>query len=340
MRSLFGRNVLVLGVLLATPFALGTAVGSGDPSGEEVLRFQDPAIVESSGLVMDAGRYVTVNDSGDIGRVYTVSQTGRTVGLTSWAAEPIDVEALAPAGPGQVWVGDIGDNRRSRASISVTRVPVGAGTREVAEPSYALVYPDGARDAEALLAHPGTGRLYVVSKVVFGGGVYEAPAELDTGTDNPLRAVGEVTGLVTDGAFFPDGRHLVLRTYTRAVVYTFPGFEVVDEFDLPQQQQGEGLAVVGDDTIYLTSEGLRAPVLRVILPGQLTRAMATAAPGPAAGASPSPSPTTPTSDDASDAAAVDPDVPESQDRETWWWWLGAGIMVLLAITLLRALRPR
>ena len=110
----------------------------------------------------------------------------------------------------------------SARPISVSRVPVGPGDRDVEATTYTLVYPDGPRDAEALLAHPVTGRLYVVSKVVFGGAVYEAPERLEAGGPNRLRALADVTGLVTDGAFFPDGRHLVLRTYTKALVYSFP----------------------------------------------------------------------------------------------------------------------
>ena len=74
---------------------------------------------------------VTTNDSGDSGRVFAVDPaTGDTVGTTSWSPAPEDVEALAPAGPGHVWVGDIGDNRRARDSVQVLRVPVGrAATR-------------------------------------------------------------------------------------------------------------------------------------------------------------------------------------------------------------------
>ena len=90
--------------------------------------FEDPAIVESSGLVVVDGLFVTTNDSGDSGRVFTVDPaTGETVGVTHWSDDPVDVEALAPAGGGEVWVGDIGDNRAERASISVVRVPVGRG---------------------------------------------------------------------------------------------------------------------------------------------------------------------------------------------------------------------
>ena len=93
------RSLIVLAALLAIPFVIGTAVGFGPESGDEVLAFQDPAIVESSGLVaLDDGLFATTNDSGDSGRVFTVDGDGETVGVTTWASTPDDVEALAPAG--------------------------------------------------------------------------------------------------------------------------------------------------------------------------------------------------------------------------------------------------
>ena len=91
--------------------------------------------------------------------------------------------------------------------------------------------------------HPVTGRLYVATKGIFGGELYAAPPELADDAPNVLGLVGETTGIVTDGAFFPDGEHLVLRTYTNAVVYSFPALEQVGSFDLPSQEQGEGIAV-------------------------------------------------------------------------------------------------
>jgi hypothetical protein len=328
------RSLLVLGALLATPFVIGTAVAPGDPDRDEVLRFADLRIVESSGLVAVDGHFVTTNDSGDSGRLFVVDRSGRTVGLTRWADEPVDVEALAPAGAGQVWVGDIGDNPHQRSSISVSRVPVGRGDRSVGEPAYRLLYPDGARDAEALLRHPTTGRLYVASKVAFGGALYEAPAELDPAGDNRLKRVGGVTGLVTDGAFFPDGRHLVLLTYTGAIVYSFPTLEVVGEIDLPAQDQGEGIAVEGD-TLFLTSEGVRSGLLRLAVPEEVQEAMAAPAENPA----PAPADESPMVGE-SEAPGSGDLAAEPPDRDAWPWLLGGVVMLLVVITLLRALRPR
>jgi hypothetical protein len=254
------------------------------------FRLQDPAIVESSGLVAVDGRLVTMNDSGHEPELFAVDpQTGRTTSVIRWAAEQVDAEALAPGPERDVWVGDIGDNRARRKTVSVTRMPLtgGGGT------TYTLRYPGGKPvDAEALLADPTTGRLYVVSKGLFGGTVYAAPKSLDPGAPNQLTRLGPVMGLVTDGAFLPDGWHVVLRDYGRAVVYTFPGLRDVGSFQLPRQPQGEGLAVASDHALYLSSEGAGTRVLKVRLPARLIQAMAED-PAPTATAAPGPGATTP-----------------------------------------------
>jgi hypothetical protein len=322
-------------VAVAVLFLLGALAGPAEARAEEVFRFQDPEIVESSGLVVDGDAFATVNDSGDTGRVFVVDgDSGETVGEVTWAEEPEDVEALAPGGPGHVWVGDIGDNARSRTSIEVARVRLGAGTRTVAPEVFSLVYPDGPVDAETLLRHPRTGRLYVVSKVFFGGTLYAAPGSLRADAPNRLREVGRVLSLATDGAFFPDGRHLLLRDYGRAVVYSWPELEQVAELGLPDQKQGEGIAIDDDGQVYVSTEGQNAPVHRVPLSAQL-RALVDGTAEPKEGPGVTPEPTL-----APDAADEDP-LPESwaRDRPVWPWfltgWLGLGAIVGLVWLLRR-----
>jgi len=261
-----GRR-LAIGVAVALPFLLGAAAGAG-ASPDPAFRFTDPDIVESSGLAVVNSLVVTTNDSGDSGRVFTVDpDSGRTVGVTSWSGEPVDVEALAPAGPGRVWVGDSGDNRAVRDSLEVLRVPVGPGDIDAAPETYELVYPDGARDAEALLAHPLTGRLFVVTKGVFAATVYAAPPRLRPDRPNRLTPVAQAPGLVTDATFLPGGGAVVIRTYTSAFVVGFPAWDPVTSWQLPSQDQGEGVAVDGAD-LLLSTEGVRSTVLRVPLPDE------------------------------------------------------------------------
>ncbi len=215
-------------------------------------------------------------------------------------------------------------------------MPVGDGDRTVDEETIDLVYPDGQRDAEALLVHPVTGRLYVATKGFFTGELYAAPPELADDAPNVLGLVGETTGIVTDGAFFPDGEHLILRTYTNAVVYSFPALEQVGAFDLPSQEQGEGIAAPNNRFVYLSSEGQQAPVLKVALPPEIQEVLS---PTPSPTSSPSTS-TPPAVEPDGGATAVDDLAAAAADRSVWWWVVSAIISVGVVVVLLRALRPR
>ena len=336
-----GACVLVLGAPAAA------AASDGGVEHRTLFRFADRTITESSGLV-DAGSVVyTVNDSGAGPQLYAVDPaTGETAGVTTYSDEAVtDVEALAPAAGGGVWVGDIGDNARSRPGVSLYRVEPG---RDRTARRVDLTYPDGPRDAETLLVHPRSGRVFVVSKTVFGGTVYEA-ATLDAGRRNDLRPFARVPGLVTDGAFFPDGRHVLLRGYGAASVYSFPGFAPEGTVTLPAQKQGEGVAIGADGRILLSSEGLHAPVLELHLPPALAAVVtgrggqeSPAAPSASAGSSgesgagspsraaePSAGAEAPSRADSTGAARPDP------------LWIAAGVALLAALAgLVRATRRR
>ncbi|MCR6030202.1 hypothetical protein GGQ22_01945 [Nocardioides sp. zg-579] len=327
----------VLTGLAVVPFLLAAATAPAGADGLVVLRLTDPDIVESSGLAVVDGLFVTVNDSGDTGRVFVVDPaTGDTVGVTRWTEDPVDVEAVAPAGGSSVWVGDIGDNRGARESITVARVPVGRTDRDADPATYTLVHPDGARDAESLLVEPGTGRLVVVTKTIFGAEVLEAPEQLDPDGPNELEPVGAALPVATDGAFFPDGRHLVLRDYSRAVVYTWPDLEQVGEVRLPEQQQGEGIAVDDEGRVFVSSEGVDAPVLRVPLPADLRAQVAGVDDDPASTEDAAPT-STPTP---GRGLGVDLTEVEDAQRPEWPWFLGGFLALGVLVALLRSMRPR
>ena len=308
-------GVLALGAPVAGPAVASAGVasaGDGPAHAVKLFSFTDPAIIESSGLA-DTGRQVlTVNDSGDTARIFRIDPaSGDTVGVTEYARGAVDVEALAPGPRGALWVGDIGDNRRERSTVSVYRVSPSGRTEELR-----LRYPGGPRDAEALLVHPHSGRMFVVSKSPLGGTVYAVPPQPVPGV-NRLRHFATVPGLVTDGAFFPDGRHVVLRGFGTASVYTFPAFDLVGTVRLPDQPQGEGISVGPDGRVLVSSEGLHAAVFEVRIPDSLLGGAAE----DRAPAQPAPTP-------------PPPDPP----------WVGIAVVgaggVALGLLVLRAARPR
>lgn len=321
---------LLASLAIAAPVALGIAATPPGPPSHEVFSFHDPAITEASALVVVDGLFLTVNDSGHPGDVFVVDGSGRTVGVTHWSDHPTDTEALAPGGPGHVWVGDIGDNTASRSAVEIARVPVGRGDRDVQPTTYRLTYPDGATDAETLMRDPTTGRLYIASKDVFGGVLYAVPEHLDASRPTQMKALGRVLPVATDGSFFPDGKHLIVRSYSDAVVYAWPSLQPVGSFTLPSQRQGEGIGVTSDGKVYLSSEGPRSPVLEVELPPKIEAAVSgrvSVGPSSPATRSPGPSDSSPSSE------------PEAGSRDTWPWLAGGLLGVVALVVLLRALRP-
>ncbi len=340
---------------VALPFLVGLGLaGSGDapPERDVVATLADPAITESSALVASADRLVTVNDSGDAGRTFVVDAgTGRTVGHATWG-EATDVEALAPIDD-DLLVADTGDNLRQRDTISVLRVPWPRSGDVAVDPATRvdLVYPDGAHDAESLLVDPVSGRVLIATKDVLGGALYEVPSYAvppRVGAPAPvepvrLTPVGDVLGLATDGAFFPDGRHLVLRGYGDATVYTWPDLTVAGTVELPRQEQGEGIAVREVDgafEVLVSSEGQRSDVLRVRLPQSLAEAVA-----PVGATSPDASTPSPAAGATAGPDAVPEAVPIEGDRvqappSLGPWILGGAFGVVMLILLVRSLRPR
>jgi hypothetical protein len=165
-----------------------------------------------------------------------------------------------------LFLGDIGDNRARRPDVSVFRFaePRRLADQTVARTWWRFTYPDGPQDAEALLVDPRDGRIWIATKDVFFGGLYRAPRRLRTDRENPLERVGDVPALITDGAFLPDGR-FVLRSYT--TLYLYDGANrLTSRSALPEQPQGESLAVDGD-RLLVGSEGEKSAVYSVPLPG-------------------------------------------------------------------------
>jgi len=242
-----------------------------------------PEATELSGLALSRrqdGVLWTHNDSGDRLGLGVIALAGPLLAdLDVPGAEAVDWEDIAVADD-KVYVGDIGGGKTDRSTIDVLVFdePETLVDGSVTWSKVTLTYPDGAHNAEALLVHPRTGRLYVVTKGLLGGEVMAAPATLRADRPNVLRPVARVGGLVTDGAFLPDGRHAVLRSYGVATLYDVPGWHAVASLRLPAQPQGEGLAVTGSGRrLLLSSEGAHTAVLSVPLSPRMVAALDPAA---------------------------------------------------------------
>lgn len=269
----------------------GSTAGRADDVAEKQFTFKDRRITESSGLAVSPthpGVYYTHNDSSAAPAFYAVGGNGRTrATFHVRGAQARDWEAMAatkdPAtGRGVLWFADIGDNLDGAwPDVSVYKVMEPETLRDATLPAvrYRFRYADGGRNAEGLMVHPVTGRLYVVSKQ-FAGSVYAAPKKPRTDRVNVLRRVAAAPLMATDAAYAPDGSSYVIRTYFSATLYR-PDGSVISRISMPELDQAESITFTPDGKALLVgSEGVASPVYRVPLPD---RALQTPAPTPKAG---------------------------------------------------------
>lgn len=263
----------------------------------------EPTLVELSGLAASPQHDDVLwahNDSGGAAELHAFAEDGTSLGTYPLdGASALDWEDMA-AGPapdgsgGVLYVGDIGDNRAERPSVTVYRVSeppevIAPGVPLTDVEAIELRYPGGPSDAEALLIDPRTGDLVIVTKSMFGASrvLAGAAASLADGAPVELVDVGalDVTlppspgpGLpgtaVTGGDVSPDGSIVVLRTYRSVLAFARDEDQSVADALLgepcfaPQEDeaQGEAIAFTGDGAAYVTaSEGANVPLHRVDL---------------------------------------------------------------------------
>jgi hypothetical protein len=250
------------------------------------------AATELSGLAVSrsqAGVLWTHNDSGDRARVLALAPDGRLLAdVAVTGAENVDWEdiAIGRGGGGDVlYLGDIGDNLAVRSAVVVYRVPaprLRGGAPSATGPARRLVlrYPDGPRDAEALLVDPASGALLIVAKGSRGASRLYAADHSSGDTATTLRAVGEVRleepSLITAGAVSADGRTIALRTYESVFVWSRHRRErlaaamrrppCAAPADLLVDGQGEALGLTSDGTAFYTVPEGERPALRRYAP--------------------------------------------------------------------------
>ena len=251
------------------------------------------ALTEASGL--GASRrypdlFWTHNDSGDSARLFLINKEGKTITVVNVkGAKAADWEDMAVAGDGEkawVYAGDIGDNVEVRDAIMVYRFrepeidlknPPTQMTVDCEK--MALAYPDEPHNAETLMADL-TGKLLIVTKSLGQTFVYTTPESFKAGGKQKLEKLGELTmpegfrsAMTTGGDISPDGKHLVVMTYTQMHEWTLPGWfkdggaqwrQIIKTkprtWDLPKAKQMEAVCYGLDNKLYSTSEQLPTPL--------------------------------------------------------------------------------
>ncbi len=254
---------------------------------ERVVTLDSDAVQESSGVApsrLHPGEYFTHNDSGGKPEIFRFNLDGSVSATIQLPAlKSVDWEDMASAeldGKPYLYVGDIGDNAGKRKHITVYRFsePEGDSVDPNSLQTYSLRYPDEPHNAETLMVHPVTGDLVIVTKAGTKPAAVFAMPKPEKSGEYMLQKVGEITieGMmpesrrVTGGAFSPDGRRFVLRTYLQGLEFDVlsllgepNGFQwqLRNQFSLADPFPGESVTYsLKGDALIVTAEGVPCPI--------------------------------------------------------------------------------
>ena len=266
----YRRSVLTL--LTALAVLAGGCGGSrldAGPALSPQTTIAHPEIDECSGLVFLDGAFWTHNDSGSRPVLYRSSRPDFADAevLELPAARAVDWEEMATY-RGDLLVCDIGDNARRRDVVHLYQVRYLPGSGDqpptaqlVAD--YPFAYEDGPHDAEACFTLDET--VYIVTKdrgegtLVMRFDELIPQFELMDGGVNVPRQVGTLEigdgEKVTAGTVSPDGRYVVLLTYSGVLVYDADRLEGKPRSVTRMwARQAEALCFAGDDLIVANEQ--------------------------------------------------------------------------------------
>lgn len=251
-----------------------------------------PAIIEASGLAASRVNPGVLYTHGEDNASFvafdksTMAVVGSyQAGVTPWDWEDI---ATGPCPAGKcIYMADTGRSSGHPPPLPTVfavyrmkepNIAAGATSGVIAGDRFPFVYPDGAKDSEALLVHPTTGAIYVVTKNSSTGlsGVYKFPSPLPApGVQSTLTKVADVQlplgadgnwRAVTGGAIHPCANRFLLRTYR--AVYEFRGGATFESAFVAApvaltdtvEGQGESVEYEADGSGYFTmSERAASP---------------------------------------------------------------------------------
>ncbi|MBK9578553.1 MAG: hypothetical protein IPK50_11785 [Fibrobacterota bacterium] len=222
---------------LRTALVLSACVQAQFEGPRDMGKILNHEIREASGIAasgVDDSILWTHNDSGDENRIFAISTTGTSLGTFLLpGARARDWEDIA-SGPGPdpskryLYVADIGDNDADTDVKEIYRFeePAISKTAEDHVGTASKIdilrfrFPDGPRDAEALMVDPRTRDYYVVSKREDKVRVYLAKYPQPLTQVQTLQAVDTLDiQLVVAADISPDGERILMKNYGQVFLW-------------------------------------------------------------------------------------------------------------------------
>ena len=284
------------------PFSLSAAEhkatpasGTPDSTGVELSRagqITASSLKEISGLAasrLNPEILWVINDGGDGAVLYALDTKGQQLGrvriLKAVNRDWEDLASFVLDGSEYLLIADVGDNsgRRKFCTLYVIKEPVidrsTSAFRKTATIAWQIrfQYEDGPRDCESVAVDVVNRRILLISKRDIPVSLYELPLEPDQpGTEHIARRLTPIYNLTLPTGFdlSPDQSSAVILNYRRSYYYERRDDESWEKtltrepqaIEFPSLKQQEAICFSADGkAIYITSEGIPAPLLRIDL---------------------------------------------------------------------------
>lgn len=259
-----------------------------------VGKIESKEIIESSGIVSSRCQknvLWTHNDSGDDAFIFAIDEKGKQLGV--WKITDAineDWEDIATAkdenGNCFLYIGDIGNNKKSRTKLSIYKVQEpkvfdsiqnsskkNANKTDSAE-AIKFSYPEENFDAETLLVHPKTNEIYVLTKNLVG-----ASQIFKIENNGKAKKIADFSvpslplGFLTGGEISADGTKVIICDYLNGYEINLPKkAKTFDDIwkekptviEIGERQQGEAICYSHNGkSIFATSEKKNSPIIQV-----------------------------------------------------------------------------
>lgn len=261
-------------------------VSTSFASADSVGAVNDLALDEISGIALSRsvrGALWVEEDSGNENKIYLLTEGGTTLAYFRMSSvsdrdwEDMAISTGPRAGINYLYLAETGDNNFKYATKFIYRfaepIPTAAGfaaANEIATvDKITFSYPDGIRNAEAVMVDPVTHDIYVVSKenqaTVF---VARYPQPVDSAFKIVKLGTLPISD-VTAADISADGKEILIKNYSQILYWKKSGNESISELlqKTPQrvpyspELKGESVAWAPDGSgYYVTSEGANQPI--------------------------------------------------------------------------------
>jgi hypothetical protein len=262
MRAHFSMLFLLLVFLGISPPLLFPAT--------EPATMDSPEINESSGIVKSRQYpdiFWTHNDSDDSARIFAIRGNGKLVGIVEVVgAKHVDWEDIAMGESGEIYICDIGDNRKNRDDLAIYLIPEPdpktdkkiSVTRKISF-HYQIPRSNNPAHFNAEACFFVFGNLYILTKEHFHTELYRIDLSKEEAIAERVSTLA-ISGRVTGADVTPDGKTLAVLTYLGIHLFEKPkgsdnylvgAHKILDQFF----GQTEGIAFDNGALVITNEEG-------------------------------------------------------------------------------------